>query len=63
MNGNPTGDMLGRSIHSVLTGGVSVAYDSEEIIAGEMQDRKWVRQGNLRGVSIPEPKGAGEWEL
>ncbi len=53
----------GKSLHAVLTGALASAYTDDEYIGGEMQDNKWVRQGNFKAVKVAPPYGPGKWEL
>ena len=55
--------MRGRSIGPVLNGSESRIYAPDEFIGGEMLDGKWMRQGGLKAVMIPEPDGPGVWQL
>ena len=55
--------MNGRSIKNVLKGSTKAAYGADEFICGEMQDGKWVRQGDLKAVSVSPPYGTSQWQL
>jgi arylsulfatase len=55
--------MNGRSIKKVLKGSGKAAYGVDEFICGEMQDGKWVRQGNFKAISVSPPYGKSEWQL
>jgi len=55
--------MRGRSIAGVLSGADKEAYGSDDFVGGEMQNGKWMRQGDLKAVLVPPPFGAGNWEL
>jgi arylsulfatase len=55
--------MNGRSIQGLLKGTTQAAYGTEEFICGEMQDGKWVRQGDFKAVSVAPPYGASTWQL
>jgi arylsulfatase len=61
--GNQVAPMNGRSIQGVLKGATQAAYGTEEFICGEMQDGKWVRQGDFKAVSVAPPYGASTWQL
>lgn len=62
-SGRPVEPMRGRSILGMLDGSATEVYGADEFVSGEMQDGKWVRQGDLKAIFIPEPEGAGEWQL
>ena len=53
----------GKSLKSVLNGTSKVVYQNNEFIGGEMQNGKWMRQGNLKAVSVAAPYGSGTWHL
>jgi len=55
--------MRGKSLKGILTGSAKAVYDENEFIAGEMQNGKWVRQGNFKAVSVAPPYGTGIWHL
>ena len=55
--------MLGRSMKSVLDGSAQALYGADEFVGGEMQDGKWMRQGDLKAVSVSPPYGSGDWKL
>jgi arylsulfatase len=55
--------MRGRSLKGVLTGSKQAVYDADEFIGGEMQNGKWMRQGDLKAVSVAPPYGPGTWHL
>ncbi len=55
--------MSGRSIAGVLSGAESQVYGDDEFIGGEMQNGKWMRQGNMKAASVAPPFGSGEWAL
>jgi arylsulfatase len=55
--------MSGRSMQGVLKGSTKGAYGADEFICGEMQDGKWVRQGDLKAVSVAPPYGSSKWQL
>jgi len=55
--------MLGRSFRELLAGKADSVYGPKETVCGEMQNGKWVRQGNLKAVSVAPPYGAGIWKL
>ena len=47
----------------LLDGTKDAIYGEEEFVGGEMGNGKWMRQGDFKAVSIPEPDGPGEWRL
>jgi arylsulfatase len=53
----------GRSMLGLLDGTKEAIYGSDEFIGGEMLNGKWMRQGDLKAVFIPEPDGPGAWQL
>ena len=50
--------MRGRSLTGVLTGSPEAVYDANDLVAGEMGNGKWVRQGEFKAVSIAAPYGS-----
>jgi arylsulfatase len=61
--GRPVERMRGRSLKGVLNATTQAVYGTDEFIAGELQNGKWVRQGNYKAVSVAAPYGGGEWHL
>jgi len=61
--GNNVLDMRGKSFSKVLSGEEESLYSESEFIAGEMQNGKWIRQGDFKAVFIPNPYGPQEWKL
>ncbi|MBE9538674.1 MAG: arylsulfatase [Proteobacteria bacterium] len=55
--------MRGRSLLGVLDGSVLQAYGDEDFVGGEMQNGKWMRQGDYKAVSVAPPYGKGTWHL
>ena len=55
--------MRGRSLTGVLSGSSQSIYSQEDFVGGEMQNGKWMRQGNYKAVSIVPPYGTGDWQL
>ena len=53
----------GKSLTGVLAGSIKAAYTENDLIGGEMGNGKWMRQGNLKAVSIAPPYGSGTWQL
>jgi arylsulfatase len=55
--------MRGRSLKGVLTGTTQTVYGADEFVGGEMQNGKWMRQGDFKAVSVAPPYGTGAWHL
>jgi arylsulfatase len=55
--------MRGKSLKGVLTGSAKALYGADEFVGGEMQDGKWMRQGDFKAVSVAPPYGTGIWHL
>jgi arylsulfatase len=55
--------LRGRSLTGVLTGTESRVYAADDFIGGEMQNGKWMRQGDFKAVSVAPPYGTGTWHL
>ncbi len=55
--------MRGKSLEGVLEGSAEAVYDANELVGGEMQNGKWMRQGDLKAVSVAPPYGTGIWHL
>ena len=55
--------MHGRSLKGVLTGSTKAVYDANDLVGGEMQNGKWMRQGDFKAVSVAQPYGSGNWQL
>ena len=55
--------MRGKSLRNVLIGSTKAAYGPDEFVGGEMQNGKWMRQGDLKAVSVAPPYGTGSWHL
>jgi len=53
----------GLSMLGLLDGTKEAIYGKDEFVGGEMLNGKWMRQGDFKTVSIPEPDGSGEWQL
>jgi arylsulfatase len=53
----------GRSLKGVLSGSQARVYGPDEFVGGEMQNGKWMRQGDFKAVSVPPPYGDGVWHL
>lgn len=37
--------------------------DANDLVGGEMQNGKWMRQGGFKAVSVAPPYGTGNWHL
>jgi arylsulfatase len=55
--------MRGKSLKGVLTGSTQTVYGADEFVGGEMQNGKWMRQGDFKAVSVAPPYGTGVWHL
>ena len=55
--------MRGKALIDLLTGSKKAVYTENDLIGGEMGNGKWMRQGNLKAVSIAPPYGSGTWQL
>ncbi len=54
---------LSESLAGVLSGTRTSVYGADDFVGGEMQNGKWMRQGNFKAVSVSPPYGAGTWHL
>ena len=43
--------------------GLHELLGADEFIGGEMQNGKWMRQGDFKALFVPPPFGSGTWEL
>jgi arylsulfatase len=55
--------MRGKSLKGVLSGSTKAVYDENDLVGGEMQNGKWMRQGDFKAVSVAPPYGTGNWQL
>ncbi len=55
--------MRGKSLRDVLTGSTKTVYGADEFVGGELQNGKWMRQGDFKAVSVAPPYGKGTWHL
>jgi len=55
--------MRGKSLKGVLNGTTQEVYAEEDFVGGEMQNGKWMRQGNYKAISVAPPYGSGRWAL
>ena len=55
--------MRGKSLTGVLTGSTKTVYAANDLVGGEMQNGKWMRQGDYKAVSVAPPYGSGDWQL
>ncbi|MHC4119522.1 MAG: arylsulfatase [Planctomycetota bacterium] len=53
----------GKSLKGVLAGSTKRVYDKDDLVGGEMQNGKWMRQGDYKAVSVAPPYGSGKWQL
>ena len=61
--GHEVDQMRGKSLVGVLTGSTEAVYDANDLIGGEMQNGKWMRQGDFKAISVAPPYGTGSWKL
>ena len=61
--GQPVERMRGKSLKGVLAGSTKPVYGADEFVGGEMQNGKWMRQGDFKAVSVAPPYGTGSWHL
>jgi len=47
----------------VLAGSAKAVYGADDLVGGEMQNGKWMRQGDFKAVSVAPPYGTGTWYL
>ena len=47
----------------LIDGSNEAIYGPDEFVGGEMSGGKWMRQGDMKAVLVPEPYGTGEWRL
>ena len=47
----------------MLTGSTKAVYGADEFVGGELQNGKWMRQGDYKAVSVAPPYGTGAWHL
>lgn len=62
-NGTRIEPLRGKSLVGVLMGSTELVYSPDEFIGGEMQNGKWMRQGDFKAVSVAPPYGTGAWHL
>jgi arylsulfatase len=55
--------MWGKSLKGVLTGSREAVYNPNDLVGGELQNGKWMRQGDFKAVSVAPPYGEGRWHL
>ncbi len=55
--------MRGRSIAGILSGAQTEVYGADDFVGGEMLNGKWMRQGDIKALSVAPPFGSGQWEL
>jgi len=61
--GRPVESMRGKSLNGLLDGSKQAIYGEEDFVGGEMQNGKWMRQGDYKAVSVAPPYGDGHWRL
>ncbi len=61
--GHPVEPMRGRSLMSLVSGTSEEVYGSDDLVAGEMANGMWIRQGAYKAVSVAAPYGDGKWRL
>jgi arylsulfatase len=61
--GRDVARMRGRSLSGVTFGDQDHTYAEDAIIAGEMINGKWVRQGDYKATSVAPQFGDGQWRL
>lgn len=55
--------MRGHSLQRLLDGSGDEVYGANDLISGEMQNGKWIRQGSYKAVSVAPPYGNEQWHL
>jgi len=55
--------LSGNSLRPILVGKAEAVYGDDTFVGGEMQNGKWMRQGNYKGVTVAPPYGDGQWRL
>jgi arylsulfatase len=55
--------LRGKSLRPVLAGKAETVYGEEAFVGGEMQNGKWMRQGDYKAVTVAPPYGDGQWRL
>lgn len=53
----------GRSMMPLIAGEADALYAPDEMIGGEMNGDKWMRQGAFKASLVSRPYGDGEWRL
>ncbi len=46
-----------------MAGPTKAVYDPSDFIVGDIQNGKWMRQGDFKAVSVAPPYGSGNWQL
>jgi len=62
-NDRKVAPIQGKSISKILSGEVESVYSKDDIIAGEMADSKWARQGAYKITFVKKPYGDENWKL
>jgi arylsulfatase len=55
--------MRGKPLNGMLAGSANEVYGPDDFVGGEMRNGKWMRQGELKAVSVAPPFGPGDWYL
>ncbi|WP_108861358.1 arylsulfatase [Ruegeria sp. Alg231-54] len=63
LDGRAIEPMRGRSMMPLISGRSKELYSSEEMIGGEMNGDKWMRQGVFKAAMVAPPYGDGTWQL
>jgi len=61
--GRQVENMRGKSLSGLLDGSKQAVYSAQDFVGGEMQNGKWMRQGEFKAVSVAPPYGDGVWRL
>ncbi len=63
MDGRQIEQPRGRSMMPLIAGGATELYGPEEMVGGEMNGDKWMRQGSYKAAMVSKPYGDGNWHL
>nr|WP_282171152.1 sulfatase-like hydrolase/transferase [Ruegeria atlantica] len=63
LDGRAIEPMRGRSMMPLISGRSKELYSSEEMIGGEMNGDKWMRQSVFKAAMVAPPYGDGTWQL
>ena len=53
----------GNYNQGVPAGSAKAVYGEDEFVGGELQNGKWMRQGDFKAVSVAPRYGTGTWHL